>query len=107
MAKNSHKVPKKLWKKFGIDGQGMFNRLWTELRYFDCCLPEGVKLTRKQASVLRWNICVLAAFTIKDWEGVSGFSVWYVMRLAECTKTSINKGVTANDIYKQPSLARG
>ena len=72
MAKNVHKVQKKMWKKFGSDGQAMFNRIWSNV------IPElmppipHVKLTKKQFSILRWNICCTAASTMKEWDGLWG-----------------------------------
>jgi hypothetical protein len=64
MAKNTHKVPKKMWSRWSKLQQAMFNRMWMEI----CpeLLPTGVKLTPKQFSVLRHNIC-FAATRLAQW----------------------------------------
>ena len=70
MAKNTHKLPKAAWKKFGKNGQAMFNRLWNRLDHntLKGCLGLE-KLNRKELAVVRWNICWMSASVMKEWRG--------------------------------------
>ena len=71
MAKNTHKVNKKIWTRWGKEGQATFNRLW--YRLYPGILPierknPGVrmKMTQKEFNVLRWNVCWTAAEMVRD-----------------------------------------
>jgi len=55
MAKNTHKVPKKQWRKWKNVGQATFNRLWFQIGLL------GKVLTNPRLTAWRWNICWLAA----------------------------------------------
>ena len=65
MAKNVHKVPKKLWNRMNKDEQGWFNRLWHCLTPMH--LPTGVTMTQRQLNVLRHNVCLEMAWMMRDW----------------------------------------
>jgi hypothetical protein len=72
MAKNTHKVNKKIWTRWGKEGQATFNRLWNRL----CpeILPAEWKnprvrfmnMTQREFNVLRWNVCWTAADMVRD-----------------------------------------
>lgn len=66
VVKNIHKVPKKLWNKFGPEGQALFSELSDRL-----CCPDLVtaaatpKMSHTEWETLRHNICVEAAWALK------------------------------------------
>ena len=68
MASNVHKVPKHQWEKWNKDEQAMFNCLWREL---DLCpnlfgeIPVIKRLSKKETHTMRWNVCWLAAHTMR------------------------------------------
>jgi len=67
MAKNTHNVPKKQWNKWNKNEQAMFNRLWYNLSPCLSGLTENA--TQRAFNVLRFNVCWMAADTMRDWRG--------------------------------------
>jgi len=60
MAKNTHRVPKKQWRKWKNVGQATFNRLWDEIKW------DNQSRKKPLDKVARWNACWLAADVAKD-----------------------------------------
>ena len=61
MAKNAHKVNKRVWKKWHPLQQAVFNRMFDSLRDQGLVNPKGEPLSRKDWGVVRWNSSWLAA----------------------------------------------
>lgn len=68
MAKNTHKVPKKQWRKWNKIEQGMFNRVWNTLNPRQLNVL-GIIGDHRKLNVIRWNLAWTMADLYKDWRG--------------------------------------
>lgn len=68
MAKNTHKVSKRQWRRWDSNSQAMFNRMWSYV-HPSVLKMLGANIPLKELRVLRWNICFTAACVMKDWKG--------------------------------------